>query len=84
MTSWPRVWGGMTQVHNDYLRIFFELGAIGFILFAVVVVGQVAALVGTAWRSTGDLQVAYAASAMGFAVFLITALTESVPTLVEN
>ena len=64
----PRVWGEMTQVHNDYLRIFFELGAIGLVLFAVVVVRQVVALVGTAWRSTGDLQVAFAASAMGFAM----------------
>lgn len=40
----PHIWLDMNHIHNDYLRIFFELGLVGFFLFLAVVSWQLLAL----------------------------------------
>ena len=36
----PTVWYGMNHVHNEFLRIFFELGLVGLTIFVVALVSQ--------------------------------------------
>ncbi len=78
----PTVWEGMYHVHNDYLRIFFEFGLVGLWLFLIVSLWQIASLRQRVLQATGVERRAFAASLLGFVLFLITCATDN--TLIYN
>jgi len=78
----PTVWVRMNHVHNDYLRIGFEVGVVGLVLFLCVVIWQLVELKRQIARTTGLVQHAFVAGFLGFCVFLITSTTGN--TLVNN
>ena len=74
----PRVWESMTQVHNDYLRVGFELGLVGLGLFVAVLLWQMWHLRRQVSATSGRVSRAFAASLMGLIVFAIFATTDNV------
>jgi O-antigen ligase len=73
----------MHQIHNDYLRIFYELGVVGLLVFAAVVVWQIAALrrlINSA--KDNDARTALAAAQLGLLAMLVTCTTDN--TLLYN
>jgi O-antigen ligase len=73
----PTVWEDMHHVHNDYLRVGFELGLTGLALFLGVVAWQLYDLRTRIEQSTGVTRTAFAASWLGLLVFLISAFTDN-------
>jgi O-antigen ligase len=71
------VWEGQTHPHNDYLRVAYELGILGLMLFLVVMAWQLWNL-GRWIRSTdGVVQQAFAAAWIGLVGFLVIAFTDN-------
>ena len=63
--------------HNDYLRVFFEVGAVGFLSFALVLVWQSLELRRQLGRQRGVVRHAFAAVILGWIMFLITSCTDN-------
>jgi hypothetical protein len=78
----PTLWENMHHVHNDYLRVGFEGGLVGLALFLGVLVWQLGDLRRRIRRSGGVVRAAFAASWLGFLVFMISSCTDN--TLVYN
>lgn len=78
----PTVWKEMHHVHNDYLRVGFELGLIGVTIFVSVLLWQLNDLRSRIKQSHGAVRTAFVASWLGFAVFMITSATDN--TLIYN
>ena len=78
----PIVWENMNYIHNDYLRIGFELGLVGLGLFAAVMLWQLAFLYRRIQQTDGIVQTALTASWLGFWAMLTTCTTDN--TLVYN
>jgi O-antigen ligase len=73
----PTVWTDMTHAHNDYLRIGFELGLVGLGVFLAVLVWQAHDLRRNLAQSGGPARTAFAASWLGFAGFLVLAVSDN-------
>jgi O-antigen ligase len=78
----PTVWGDMNHVHNDYLRIFYELGVVGLALFIAVSAWQLVNLRRQIDSTEGIVKATFTAAWLGFCALLITCLTDN--TLVYN
>lgn len=75
----PTVWETVTHVHNDYLRLGFEVGLIGLLLFLLAAIWQLFSL-RRLLREAEDqsvVQHALAAAYMGVLVFLVLASTDN-------
>ncbi len=73
----PTVWEGMRQPHNDYLRIFFEQGAVGLTMFLVTMTAQLVALFRRLRRTHGVLRRGFTVAFLGLCAFLIISVTEN-------
>jgi len=71
------VWPGTDQPHNDYLRIVFDQGFVGLVLFLAVVAWQFHHLHERIRRCRGEIRTAFAAAHMGLVVLLIIAFTDN-------
>jgi O-antigen ligase len=74
------VWPEVSLVHNDYLRVGFELGLVGLAVFLLVTAWQMAAIRRQLRKPLGHLpevQHALAAAFLGLVVFLIMACTDN-------
>lgn len=71
----PTVWPGINHVHNDYLRVGFELGICGLALFLAVHLWQLAALRRKAARTDGVTRHGFVASFLGMVLLFLTATT---------
>ncbi|WP_442511041.1 O-antigen ligase family protein [Novipirellula sp. SH528] len=69
------VWPGMNHVQNDYLRVFYETGVVGFTIFVFVAIWQTISLFLRVRSSTGLVQQTYLAAWLGWLLFLINATT---------
>ncbi len=69
------VWPGMNHVQNDYLRVFYETGVVGFVIFILVAIWQTISLFGHVRSSTGLVQQTFLAAWLGWLLFLINATT---------
>jgi O-antigen ligase len=79
----PTIWPEMNHIHNDYLRIFFEFGLIGFALFVSVCAWQLSVIRRQIdARSGGAVRTAFSAAWLGFCVMLITCTTDN--TIIYN
>lgn len=74
----PTVWPEEDKPHNDYLRLFFETGRVGFCLFWGTMILQYRDAVRRALNSTGLTKVAFGAAALGIWGFAILCLTDNV------
>ncbi|MEX2285631.1 MAG: O-antigen ligase family protein, partial [Planctomycetaceae bacterium] len=74
------VWGDTDQVHNDYLRVFYETGLVGFALFLAVFGWQLAVLGRQIREAEGVLQRALLAAFLGLTAMLVTCLTDNTIT----
>lgn len=75
----PTVWETVTHVHNDYLRLGFEIGLIGLTLFLLAMIWQLRTLrrLLREAQPRSVLQHALAAAYMGLLVFLVLASTDN-------
>jgi O-antigen ligase len=73
----PTVWEDMHHVHNDYLRVGFELGLVGLTLFLGVFLWQLWQIRAQIQRSQGVVRTAFAAAWLGFLVLMITSFTDN-------
>jgi O-antigen ligase len=71
----PTVWSGMNHVHNEYLRLVYEVGFVGLAVFLTVVVWQGGSLRRRLRDSNGAARSALAAAFLGLSYFLMTAAT---------
>jgi O-antigen ligase len=78
----PTVWPEMNHVHNDYLRIAFELGLAGLAVFVGLMAWQLWDIRRRIGNSQGALREAWAACWLGVILLLVTGLTDN--TLVYN
>ena len=74
----PLLWKNMISIHNDYLRVFYELGAVGFALTAVVCAWQLLALERRIKSRDDDLvRTAFSAGWLGFWAMLVSCCTDN-------
>ncbi len=78
----PQVWDDMYQVHNDYLRIFYEQGIVGLAVFLAVSSWQLLSLRRQVAATDGIVRTTLTAAWLGFCALLISCLTDN--TLVYN
>jgi O-antigen ligase len=79
----PTIWEDMHQIHNDYLRIFYELGAVGLLLFAAVALWLIIALRRLSKSMTNEsARIAFTGAYLGFIAMLVTCMTDN--TLLYN
>lgn len=63
--------------HNDYLRVFFELGLFGSVIFLGTVLGQTFWLLVKLRESQGMRRTVLCAAMIGWLMFLLTSLTDN-------
>lgn len=73
----PKFWEDIHQVHNDYLRVGFELGLVGIAVFVPTLLWQTSRLWRGARNTTGATRCAFAAAFLGMLVFMINACTDN-------
>ena len=73
----PTVWEEMALPHNDYLRIWFELGLLGLSVFLLAALAQMISLGREMSQAKGIVRYAFAAALLGWFVFLISACTDN-------
>jgi O-antigen ligase len=73
----PLVWAGMSKTHNDYLRILFELGVAGLLLFLFAIVAQLLLLRRMIRSSSGEARRAFIAAYLGLVVLMVVSMTEN-------
>lgn len=70
---------GTTQPHNDYLRIFHDLGMVGAITFIVAILAILKGSIGRAKRATDDLsRQIHTAAALSVGVIAVGMLTDNI------
>jgi len=73
----PLVWEDVNHVHNDYLRMFFELGAVGEVVFLFAIVWQIVILYRRTQSTDGVTQKAFTACWLGWCAMLISCGTDN-------
>jgi O-antigen ligase len=73
----PTFWPEVVHPHNDYLRLFYELGVIGLALFVGIVGWLLWDLRREVRRTSGVVQQAFGGAWLGLAAFLLIALTDN-------
>jgi O-antigen ligase len=74
----PEIWGArVVQPHNDYLRLAYEVGIIGLIVFLVVFGVQFIVVARYIARTDGVVRQAFAGAWLGMVAFLVVACTDN-------
>jgi len=73
----PSVWPEATHPMNDYLRVLFDLGSVGLMLFFGALGWQLWNLGREIRRTTGIVQQALGCAWLGLAAFLLVAITDN-------
>lgn len=71
------VWVDQVHPHNDYLRVAYELGGIGLVVFLCAAAWQLWDLYRQIGRTDGTLQQAFAGAWLGLTAFLFIAITDN-------
>ncbi len=74
------IWEDTNQIHNDYLRLFYEVGLAGLAVYLAVVGWQLLTLRRQMFEHDGILRTALAGSYLGLCALLITCLTDNTIT----
>lgn len=70
--------GGLTHPHNDWLRLTYDYGFIGAIIFGLTLFWQVLDLLIKARSSTGTTRVLFFAGASSMLIFMLFMLTDNI------
>lgn len=73
----PLVWTGISQPHNDYLRIIYEQGFVGLGIFLTAAITQMAVLRREIRRCDGEKKLGFLTAYLALAVLLLVSLTEN-------
>jgi O-antigen ligase len=73
-------WEGISVVHNDYLRFFYELGMVGVSAFLALIVWQMLTLWRMVEASDGVVRASFAAVWLGFIALLMSCFTDNTIT----
>ncbi len=74
----PLIWLESNHIHNDYLRIFYELGLFGLLLFAIVMTWQLITLRRqVSLAENCHVREMFAAAWMGLCVMVLTCATDN-------
>jgi len=74
------IWEDTNQIHNDYLRLFYEVGLIGLAIYMSVAGWQLLALRKRMNETSGIARTALAGSYLGLCALLITCITDNTIT----
>jgi hypothetical protein len=74
------IWEDTNQIHNDYLRLFYEVGLAGMAIYLAVVGWQLLTLRRQMFQTDGIVRTALAGSYLGLCALLITCLTDNTIT----
>jgi len=69
---------GLTHPHNDWLRLLYDYGYFGTIIFAICMLLQVWHLLKTARGTSGETRILFLASATSFLVFSLFMVTDNI------
>jgi O-antigen ligase len=72
-----QVWPEAHHIHNDYLRLFYELGFLGLGCFAVVVLWQCSDLLRKMQRAEGESRRLFSAAFLGLMYYAMLASTDN-------
>lgn len=73
----PLVWEDINHVHNDYLRVFFEMGIIGEMIFVTTMIWQLVVLYRRTQTTRGLTRSAFVAAFLGWCALLISCATDN-------
>lgn len=74
------IWEDTNQIHNDYLRLFYEVGLTGLTIYLCVAGWQLLKLRQRLTETSGLVQTALAGSYLGLCALLITCVTDNTIT----
>ncbi len=70
--------GGLTHPHNDWLRLLYDYGYFGTVIFGICMLLQVLHLLKVGRRSSGDNRILFFAGATSFIVFALFMFTDNI------
>jgi len=70
--------GSLAHPHNDWLRLLFDYGYFGAVIFALCIVVQVVHLLRKAWNCTGGARVLFYAGASSFISLSLLMVTDNI------
>jgi O-antigen ligase len=70
--------GGLTHPHNDWLRLLYDYGYFGTIIFAFCVIAQILHILKRARRVTGETKALFYAAASTFISFVLFMLSDNI------
>jgi hypothetical protein len=74
------IWEDTNQIHNDYLRLFYEVGLAGLAVFLTVMATQILTLRRQISEHDGILRTGLTGAYLGLCALLITCLTDNTIT----
>ncbi|HVU88295.1 MAG TPA: O-antigen ligase family protein [Pirellulales bacterium] len=78
----PQVWEDIFHVHNDYLRVFFELGIVGEVIFVFAMLWQLVFLYRHTQIARGLTRSTFVAAFMGWCALMISSGSDN--TIIYN
>ena len=78
----PLVWEDIYHVHNDYLRVFFEMGLVGEVVFVFALVWQLVYLYRATQAARGLTRSAFVAAWLGWCALLVSSASDN--TIIYN
>jgi O-antigen ligase len=73
-----RITGGLTHPHNDWLRLFFDYGYFGAVIFGLTMALQVLHLIKKGKQSSGEIRILFFAGASSFIAFILFMFTDNI------
>lgn len=70
--------GAITHPHNDYLRIRYDYGYVGFIIFFICIIMQMVHALKMAKITVGDTQILFYTGATAFIPFIAIMFTDNI------
>jgi O-antigen ligase len=73
-----RLTGGLTHPHNDWLRLLFDYGYSGTVIFGITMVLQVLHLIRKGKQTSGETRILFFAGASSFIAFTLFMFTDNI------
>jgi hypothetical protein len=70
--------GGLTHPHNDWLRLLYDYGYLGTIVFAICTIAQVLHILTRAKHATGETKILFYAGASTFISFVLFMFSDNI------
>ncbi len=73
-----RITGGLTHPHNDWLRLRYDYGYLGTIIFSICMLCQMAHLIEKGRQTSGQTRILFFAAASSFIAFSLFMFTDNI------